>query len=166
MTDSYVVLTWGNTCDHWKINIPPIHNEQFYHIKGAKLSQITGCPYVTTCQIVCSFSLEHHEVLALFQHNYYCKFQKSEIKATPFLFVGLRYPLIWKIEIWKKKIGSETNWWEISKYRHTFVPLKKKNNLMLLVCQILNICNEVLFDLIYQKMVTCKCYPSSEKYST
>ena len=37
-----------------------------------------------------------------------------------------------------KKIGSKTNWWEISKYR--------------LVCQIGNICNyQVLFGLIYQK---------------
>ena len=45
--------------------------------------------------------------------------------------------------------------------RHTVVPVKKI--VMLLVCQILNICNyEVLFGLIYQKMVTCKCYPSSE----
>ena len=25
----------------------------------------------------------------------------------------------------KKKIGLETNWCELSKYRHTFVPMKK-----------------------------------------
>ena len=36
---------------------------------------------------------------------------------------------------------------------------------MLLVCQIINICNyEVLFGLICQKLVTCKYYPNSENW--
>ena len=34
-------------------------------------------------------------------------------KATPFLFIGLRYPQIWK-KLQLVKIGSEANWWEIS----------------------------------------------------
>ena len=46
----------------------------------------------------------------------------------------------------EKKIGSDTNWWEISKFRHTFIPLK---NVMLLVCQILNICK--LWSVVWSK---------------
>ena len=60
------------------------------------------------------------------------KFVKVQYNATPFYL--LDYVTHQPEKKLKKKNGSKTNWPGISKYRHTFVPLK---NVMLLVYQIL-----------------------------
>ena len=79
------------------------------------------------------------------------------LKMRPFLFVGLRYLSIWKIEIWKKT--KKLVWKQIGeKFSNGGILLCPWKNVMLVVCQILNICKyEVLFD---QKRVTCKYYLS------
>ena len=68
-------------------------------------------------------------------------------KARPFLFGGLRYLPIWKIEIWKKtkkKNDLGTNCQQISKYKAYFSSAEKT---LMLICHILNIYNykKVLF---------------------
>ena len=67
-------------------------------------------------------------------------------------------------EIWQKK------WFGDKLVRHfqiIDILLFLWKNVMWLVYQILDICNyQVLFGLIYQKMVTCKCHPTLENYST
>ena len=68
-------------------------------------------------------TVEQIELLQLFTSEarvYFCtewtedSSEKLQLLGNTFLFIGLCYPPIWKIEIWKnKKNGSETNWWQI-----------------------------------------------------
>ena len=110
--------------------------------------------YITCFWSWLNFLKVRHEVLRLYNPPF---------KATLFLFVGLRYPLIWKIAIWQKKLFRRQVG---NKFTNIGILLFPWKMLCLLIYQILNICNyEVLFGLIYQKMVTCKCYAKFEKYS-
>ena len=90
---------------------------------------------------------------------------------TPFLFVGLRYPPIWKIEIFKLKkmvrrqidekfpnVGILFCFHEKKLYVSYWLEILNKYN------------NKVSFEyqylINYPKLVTCKCYPSLENHDT
>ena len=66
-----------------------------------------------------------HKMITVFYFNADMSLNLTK-SLTRHLFYLLDYviPSIWKIEI-KNPIVLETNWWEFSKYRHTFIPLKK-----------------------------------------
>ena len=86
------------------------------------------------------------------------KCQHTHHKATPLFFCWITLPANLKNLDFKKS-------WFGDKLAGYFCSPEK--NFMLLACRILNICNyEVLYGLIYQKMVTCKCYPTLESYGT
>ena len=92
-------------------------------------------------------------------HNI-CLLSTVLLLGETFFICWITLPTDLKIEIWKIK---KWVWRQIgNKFPNIGILLFPWKNVMLLVCQILDICNyEVLFD---QKMVTCKYYSSLENY--
>ena len=71
-----------------------------------KVTLIFGLHDAVLVTVLGTFNLRILSSFMVIQQKDDCRLHK----ARPFLFVGLRYPPIWKIEICKKKNGSETNW--------------------------------------------------------